>query len=95
MNISNILTEKNILLGLKANSKREFLQELAQRASEITGIDALSIFDAILERENLGSTGLVVAQLYLTAVLSGSIRYMHFLPNLHILSILMQLTTNR
>ena len=57
MNISNILTEKNILLGLKANSKREFLQELAQRASEITGIDALSIFDAILERENLGSTG--------------------------------------
>ena len=57
MNISNILTEKHILLNLKSGSKREFLQDLAQKASEITDIDALSIFDSILERENLGSTG--------------------------------------
>ena len=57
MNISNILTEKNILLGLKSGSKREFLQDLAQKASEISGIDALTIFDSLLERENLGSTG--------------------------------------
>lgn len=57
MNISNILTEKNIFLGLKSGSKREFLQDLAQRASEVTGIDSLTIFDAIMERENLGSTG--------------------------------------
>ena len=57
MNISNILTEKNIFLELKSSSKREFLQDLAQKASEVSGIDALTIFDAILERENLGSTG--------------------------------------
>jgi len=57
MNISNILTEKNVFLGLKSGSKREFLQDLAQKASEITGIDAITIFDSILERENLGSTG--------------------------------------
>ena len=57
MNISNILTEKNVFIGLKSGSKREFLQDFAQRASEITGIDALTIFDSILERENLGSTG--------------------------------------
>lgn len=57
MNISNILTEKNIFLGLKSGSKREFLQDLAQKASEISGIDALTIFDSLLERENLGSTG--------------------------------------
>lgn len=57
MNISNILTEKNIFLELKSGSKREFLQDLAQRASEVSGIDALTIFDSILERENLGSTG--------------------------------------
>ena len=57
MNISNILTEKSILVGLKSGSKREFLQDLAQKASELTNIDALTIFDAILERENLGSTG--------------------------------------
>ena len=57
MNISNILTEKNIFLGLKSGSKREFLQDLAQKVSEISGIDALTIFDSLLERENLGSTG--------------------------------------
>ena len=57
MNISNILTEKNILLGLKSGSKREFLQDLAQKVSDICGIDALTIFDSLLERENLGSTG--------------------------------------
>ena len=57
MNISNILSEKSIILNLKSGSKREFLQDLAQRVSETTDIDALSIFDSILERENLGSTG--------------------------------------
>ena len=57
MNISNILTEQNILLGLKSGSKREFLQDLAQKVSEICSIDALTIFDSLLERENLGSTG--------------------------------------
>ncbi len=57
MNISNILTEKHIFVGLKSGSKREFLQDLAQKASEVIGIDSLTIFDSILERENLGSTG--------------------------------------
>ncbi|MCQ2740603.1 MAG: PTS sugar transporter subunit IIA [Alphaproteobacteria bacterium] len=57
MNISNILTEKNIFLGLKSGSKREFLQDLAQKASEICGVDAITIFDTVMERENLGTTG--------------------------------------
>ena len=57
MNISNILTEKSIFLNLKSNNKREFLQDLAQKVSEIVDIDTLSLFDSILERENLGSTG--------------------------------------
>ena len=57
MNISNILNEKSIFLDVRSGSKREFLQELSQKASNICGIDALSIFDAVLERENLGSTG--------------------------------------
>ena len=57
MNISSILTEKNIFLGLKSGSKREFLQDLAQKAAEVCGIDAITIFDTIMERENLGTTG--------------------------------------
>ena len=57
MHISNILKEKNIFLGLKSASKREFLKDLAEKASEVSGIDAMTIFDAVMERENLGSTG--------------------------------------
>ena len=57
MNDVTMLAEKNIFLGLKSGSKREFLQDLAKHASEVSGIDALTIFDAIMERENLGSTG--------------------------------------
>ncbi len=57
MKISDIMTEKSVVMGLKANSKRQLLQELAQKASEITGINDRTIFDTILERENLGSTG--------------------------------------
>lgn len=57
MNISDIMTEKSIVLGIKANSKREFLQQLAVAAAEISGLDERTIFDTLLERENLGSTG--------------------------------------
>ena len=57
MHISNILEEKNIFLGVKSSSKREFLQDLTQKAAEVSGLDALTIFDTIMERENLGSTG--------------------------------------
>ncbi len=57
MNISNILTEKHIFLGLKSGSKREFLQDLSQKVAETLNLDALTVFDAIMERENLGSTG--------------------------------------
>ena len=57
MKITNIINQKNIYLDVKAGSKRQLLQELAQKASELSGIDERTIFDALLERENLGTTG--------------------------------------
>lgn len=57
MKISEIMTEKNVVLGLKVSSKRQLLQELANKAAELTGINERTIFDIVLERENLGSTG--------------------------------------
>ena len=57
MNISDIMTEKSVFIGVKANGKRDFLQELSKIASQITNIDERTIFDTLLERENLGSTG--------------------------------------
>lgn len=57
MNISDIMTEKNIFIGIKANTKREFLQELSAQIAENTNIDARTVFETFIERENLGSTG--------------------------------------
>ena len=57
MKIANIIDPQSIYLDVKAGSKRQLLQELAQKASELSGIDERTIFDALLERENLGTTG--------------------------------------
>ncbi len=57
MKISDIMNEHCVYCGLKAANKRQLLQELAQKSSEITGINERVIFDALLERENLGTTG--------------------------------------
>jgi len=42
---------------MRANSKKQLLQELAAKASKITGVPEREIFDVILQRERLGSTG--------------------------------------
>lgn len=57
MKISDIMKENSVYADLKAGSKRNLLQELAQKAAAITGISDRTIFDALLERENLGTTG--------------------------------------
>lgn len=57
MKLSEIMSGNSIFMGLKSNSKRQLLQDLANKATEITGINERTIFDTILERENLGSTG--------------------------------------
>ena len=57
MKISEIMNKDCIVMGIKAQNKRQFLQELAKKASEITKISERTIFDGLLERENLGSTG--------------------------------------
>lgn len=46
-----------VLLNLKSNNKRQFLQETSKKIADIIKIDERSVFDALLERENLGSTG--------------------------------------
>lgn len=57
MKISEIMNKDCVFFNLKASNKRQLLQELAQKSSEITGINERVIFDALLERENLGTTG--------------------------------------
>ncbi len=57
MEIADILSLKAVLANLKAGSKKQLLQELASVAADETGIHERTIFDVLLERERLGSTG--------------------------------------
>ena len=57
MEIADLLTEQSIVPMLKVGSKKQALQELAHRAAAITGLEERRIFDVLLERERLGTTG--------------------------------------
>lgn len=57
MKLSEIMSGNSVIVGLKANSKRQLLQELANKAAEVAGISDRTVFDAVLERESLGTTG--------------------------------------
>jgi PTS system nitrogen regulatory IIA component len=57
MDLSDLVQVSAILPGLKANSKKQLLQLLSERAAAITGLPEREIFDTVLQRERLGSTG--------------------------------------
>ncbi len=57
MEITEILNEKSVIAHLKASSKKQVLQELARHAAEVSGLDEREVFNALLERERLGTTG--------------------------------------
>jgi PTS system nitrogen regulatory IIA component len=58
MQLSDMINSSSVLPNLKASSKRQLLQELANEGARITGIEAQVIFETLLRREKLGSTGL-------------------------------------
>ncbi|MFN4309199.1 MAG: PTS IIA-like nitrogen regulatory protein PtsN [Ferrovibrio sp.] len=57
MEIFQLLSPDGVIANLKANSKKQALQELSARAAKITGQHERVIFDTLLERERLGTTG--------------------------------------
>jgi len=57
MKISDIMSVKSVLLSVKVKNKRQLLQEVSQFAAGIAHVDERTVFDTLLERENLGSTG--------------------------------------
>ncbi|QGM47595.1 PTS IIA-like nitrogen regulatory protein PtsN [Methylocystis heyeri] len=58
MRLTDLLTPKAVVTSLKATSKKQLLLELSEKAAEISGLQAREIFDALLQRERLGSTGI-------------------------------------
>ena len=58
MEIADILTPAGVIANLRAGNKRQALQELAKRAAQLTGRPERAIFEVLLERERLGTTGI-------------------------------------
>ena len=57
MEIRDILQREAVVAGLKAANKKQALQELANKAARITGVNERVIFETLMERERLGTTG--------------------------------------
>jgi nitrogen PTS system EIIA component len=56
--LADFVTPRGVLAQLRAPTKRQVLQELARRASLMIGIPDKRIYDALAERERLGTTGI-------------------------------------
>jgi PTS system nitrogen regulatory IIA component len=58
MALLDFLSPEAVAPALRANSKKQVLQELSAQAANLTGLDERTIFEALLQRERLGSTGI-------------------------------------
>lgn len=58
MELADILEKGSVIACAKVASKRQLLQKLADRAAGLVGVDGHDIFETLVAREQLGSTGL-------------------------------------
>jgi PTS system nitrogen regulatory IIA component len=58
MSLDDLIDADSVLANLKASSKKQVIQDLADKAAGRTGLPAREIFDQLLQRERLGSTGI-------------------------------------
>lgn len=57
MELGDLVTREAITASLPAGNKKQVLQELSRKAAQQTGIEHREIYEALLQRESLGSTG--------------------------------------
>lgn len=57
MEIQDLVSAEAVIAKLNVSSKKQLLQELSKRAASLTGLPERDIFDTLLERERLGTTG--------------------------------------
>ena len=57
MKINDLISSEVVVANLKATSKKQVLQDLSRRASDSTGLSERTIFEVIMDRERLGTTG--------------------------------------
>src|SRR3954469_10781996 len=57
MPLSDLVAPNAIMPALRVNGKKQTLQDVAARAAELTGQNERTIFEILVQREKLGSTG--------------------------------------
>src|SRR5881227_2634126 len=57
MPLTQLVAPNGIIPALKVNGKKQTLQELAAKAAELSGQNERAIFEILMQREKLGSTG--------------------------------------
>src|SRR6187399_2907020 len=57
MPLTDLVAPNAIVPALKVNGKKQAIQELSARAAKLTGQNERLIFDTLMQREKLGSTG--------------------------------------
>jgi nitrogen PTS system EIIA component len=58
MPLLDFLDPRAVLPALRVNGKKQALQELASQSARLTGVPDSAIYEALLQRERLGSTGI-------------------------------------
>lgn len=58
MPLLDFLSPDAVAPNLRVNSKKQALHELAAQAARLTGLDERTVYEALLQRERLGSTGI-------------------------------------
>jgi PTS system nitrogen regulatory IIA component len=58
MDLADILSEESVLVCTDIKTKRDVLSKLSEKVAALTGHPAGEIFEALNDRESLGSTGL-------------------------------------
>src|SRR5689334_3548536 len=57
MSIADLITPQSVIAKLSVTTKKQALQELSRRAALLLDLPERRIFDVLLERERLGTTG--------------------------------------
>ena len=57
MEIRDLVLSEGVVANLRVTSKKQSIQELSRRAAEISGQPERTVFDVLMERERLGTTG--------------------------------------
>ncbi|WP_417459478.1 PTS IIA-like nitrogen regulatory protein PtsN [Kordiimonas sp.] len=57
MEIEDLLSAEHVLADFRASSKKQTIQALSRKLADTLELDSRMVFDKLLERERLGSTG--------------------------------------